>query len=278
SVSSLVADAHRHGAPIEGVDVQRSAWETTVVDLDPVASAAAKGLQLGLDLVRGLRKRDGEGVVAERDRGGDYRSVAELARRCKLDRAALGALAMAGALRRLTAGRREAVWQTMALGGDDLVANLESDDASVRFSPLPPADELRLDVVHAGSFIEHHPLELYRPQLRRRGVLRAIDLARADPGSPVKVAGLVIVRQRPSGGKMIFMALEDETGLIDLAVKSPVFARFRPVIMLAEVIYVEGVLQRDGQARSVVAHTFQNLSDRTDLSDHPGGVRSRDFH
>ncbi len=282
-ISSIVADAHRHGVRIEGVCVQTSVWGSTVLGREmrgaaPAAGCEGKpggapnGLRLGLKLVRGLREELGRRVVAERIARGAYRSVSELARRCELDRKALEALALAGAFRRLTRGRREAVWQASALGGHDLVANLDAGDGEVRFAPLSEADELRLDYAHAQSFIEHHPLNLYRERLRRAGVLRSIDLLRARPGSLVKVAGLVIVRQRPAGAKMIFMALEDETGLVDLAVNLDIFTRYRPAIMLAEVLYVEGRLQLDGRARSVLARSFRNISGRV------GGVRSRDFH
>jgi error-prone DNA polymerase len=267
-ISTLVADAHRHEVPIEGVDVQHSVWTSTVLD----RPESPNGLRLGLKLVRGLREVDGRRVVAERVARGAYGSVSELARRCQLDRKGLDALALAGAFRSLTTGRREAVWQASALGGHDLVANLDGGDGDVRFAALSEADELRLDYAHAQSFIEHHPLRLYRERLRRSGVLRSVDLLRARPGSLVKVAGLVIVRQRPGGGKMIFMALEDETGLVDLAVNLEIFARYRPVIMLAEVLYAEGTLQLDGRARSVLARSFRNISGRV------GGVRSRDFH
>jgi error-prone DNA polymerase len=130
---------------------------------------------------------------------------------------------------------------------------------------------MELDYLHAQSFIEHHPLELYRSMLERRQVTRAADLERCRPGALVEVAGVVIVRQRPGGGKMIFMALEDETGLVDIAVYLSLFERYRPLIMLSSILLVRGELQLDGKARSVLARRFFNLSDGAQL-------RARNFH
>jgi error-prone DNA polymerase len=270
-VSSIVADAHRHGVKVAGVDVLYSNWETEVVTCGE-GKQAKGGLRLGLRLVRELSQKHAYQLLEAREAGiRPFRTISELARRARLPRKALMSLAMAGAFRSLEAERREAVWEAAALGGSDLVANLDMGDRTP-FAPLTAADRLRLDYRHAQSFIEDHPMRLLRETLTARRVLTSSGLLKCRPGDIVQVAGLVIVRQRPGGGRMIFMALEDESGLVDIAVPLDRFARYRSTIMLAEVLLVRGKLQLDNQARSIFAHHFENISASI------GAVKSRDFH
>ena len=279
-VSSIVADVHRHGVPILPIDVQESAVDVTVVRVPGAkvpgaadAEVMARGLRLGLRLVRGLSSEAAEGIVAARQLGGPFHSLSDLSRRADLSRKALTQLASAGALGGLVADRREALWQASALGrGGGLFAHLAPEEPAVRFRPLAPQEGLRLDYIYGQSFVEQHPLALYRERLRGQGVVRACDLRQVGTGSRVTVVGLVIVRQRPGGGRMIFMALEDETGLVDVASPVPLFEEHRQLIMLAEMLWVEGVLQRDGDARSVMAKRFRAVRGAV------GAVHSRDFH
>ena len=178
---------------------------------------------------------------------------------------------MAGALGSLRPARREAIWQATALGGEGLVANIIADEDTLSFAPLSQDDEMQLDYVHAQSFIEAHHLQLHRQALAEQRVLRATYLVRCKAGTLVEVAGVVIVRQRPGGGKMIFMALEDETVLVDIAVPLSLFERNRPLIMLSSMLIIGGQLQLDGRARSVFAHSFRQLG-------HDTSIRSRNFH
>ena len=261
-VSTIVSDAHRHGVAIRGVDVQRSALEATLEE---------RALRLGLASVRGLGDEVARRIVAERGRAGSFASVAELARRVELNRRQLVSLALAGALGSLGGDRRQALWQALALGGSDLVANLPPEEARVAFEPFSAGAVLRLDYLHADSFLERHPLELYRSALAKSGVTRQVDLGSLRPGAPVRVAGLVIVRQRPTGPDgAVFMALEDETGLMDIVLRPKIFERHRTLICLAELLFVRGRLQADGDARSILAEELQPI-------EYACGFRSRDF-
>ncbi|MBK8480386.1 MAG: hypothetical protein IPL40_04300 [Proteobacteria bacterium] len=222
--------------------------------------------------MRGLGASVAQRIVDERGHRGPYRSISELAARCALARPQLVSLALAGALRGLQPERRRAIWEATALGGNDLVANLELGEAAVAFAPLPAALELELDYAHAASFVEGHPLQLHRSWLRQRGVLASAELEAQRPGSNVAVAGLVVVRQRPGNGRMIFMALEDETGLVDIAVPLALFERQRTLILLSGLLLVRGRLQLDGAARAVLAQRFERFGDDA------VPARARDFH
>jgi error-prone DNA polymerase len=271
-VATIVADAHRHGVAIRPVDVQHSGWEAQIED--PSLSGAG-AIRLGFRSVRGLARVAAEAIVTERTAAGHFRSPAELAQRCGLTRGAMSQLALAGALGSL-AERREAVWRAAALGGGDLVANA-LDEPDVSFSPLTPAQRMALDCRYAESFLEDHPLRLYRPLLQQRGVVRAQELRQLSPGCTVTVAGLVLVRQRPTGpGGVVFMALEDETGLVDVVLRPELFHRERTLIALAEMLLIRGRLQADGAARSVLAHDMENLY--RVVEQRVCGIRSRDFH
>ncbi|MFH1131406.1 MAG: OB-fold nucleic acid binding domain-containing protein, partial [Pseudomonadota bacterium] len=263
-VATIVSDLHHHGAKIFGVDVQYSQSEATVEN---------GGLRMGFCAVRNFGKNPVQKILASREQHGSFRSISDLARRCELNRSQLTALAMAGAFCSLAASRRDAIWQASGLGGNDLVANLEQPDEDVRFAPLSEAEEMHLNYLYADSFLEQHPLKLLRPALNKQGVLRKTDLIAAKANSQVKVAGLVIVRQRPTGpGGVIFMTLEDETGLFDVVVRSELYEKNRALLRFVEILLVQGRLQADGQARSVLAQFFHNLT-----AEDVTGIKSRDF-
>lgn len=264
-IATLVADLHRHKVPIRPVDVEFSDWQATIEN---------RSLRLGLRLIHGLGKDLAEQIVENRQRYGAYRSIATFAKRTKLNRKQLSTLAAAGALRSIEAERRQAIWQTSGLGGKDLLSNLDHANERRSFSPMAASEELRLDYQYASSFVENHPMLLLRNHLQRRGISRKADMMHLKPGSPIQVAGLVIVRQRPTGvGGVIFMALEDETGLIDIVVRPQTYEKNRALLCLADILLIKGHLQADGGARSVMAQSFINLTSGPVM-----GIRSRDFH
>lgn len=263
-VSTIVSDVNRHGVKIMGVNIQKSGWETEVLNY-----RGQKRIRLGLHLVRGLSEKDAQLILIKRKEE-PYASIADLARKTELSRQAMDALAFSGALSCFSSNRREAIWQTSVLGGRELISNLDNNN-SISFAELSREEKLSQNYYHAQSFIEDHPLKMHREYLKRKHVLRSVDLNDLDAGKWVKVAGLVIVRQRPGGGKMIFMALEDETGLIDVAVSLNIFARYRTIIMLSDILCVEGKLQRDGYAKTLLAKKISPLETMLD-------IRSRDFH
>ena len=122
-------------------------------------------------------------------------------------------------------------------------------------------ERLRADYAGTGLTIGPHPMALHRNDLALRGVLRATDLPQARDGRRVRVAGMVITRQRPGTAKgFVFLTLEDETGISNVIVWRDVFEANRRVAMTARFLAVRGRLQREGLVVHVVAETFLDLS------------------
>lgn len=262
SPSVIVSDLKRHGHRILPVDVQCSGWDCSV---------EGGALRLGLRMVKNLGESTGRCIEVMR-RQGPYASVEELLRRTSLSHRSLVPLAASGALRSLEE-RRQAIWKASALAQSlgPLMEGAPEREQTARLPALRPVEELSLDAQYAGAFPGRHPMELLRSQLDARGVLRACDMAKVEPDSQVHVAGLVITRQRPGSGKIIYVTLEDETGHVDVALSEGAFRRFQNIIRLSGALMVRGRLVTDGDARNISAAHVASLEIRTKVPSH-------DFH
>jgi error-prone DNA polymerase len=306
--AQIVRDAReRGGVEVRPVDVNHSHWDCT---LEPVGEGKRCALRLGFREVKGLAEMEmKEKLVPNRDMG--FRSPADLQHRAGLHRATLEKLADADAFRSMGLDRRQALWVVKGLRADAAPSlSHRSRDGRVReptletsfplFAPLAgempaeprvalPAMGLGEHVVQdyraLGLSLKRHPLELLRDDLAERGVRPNACLAMTPAGKRVRVAGLVLVRQQPGSAKgVIFMTLEDETGIANLVVWRKVFERYRPIVMGAGLVECVGRVQREGEVIHVVA---DHLADRSPLLRtlwDPGGtdpaeieVRSRDF-
>jgi error-prone DNA polymerase len=244
---TLVEDARRHGVVVRPVDVQHSDWDCTLEPCEQAAGGVA--LRLGMRLHKGLREDTGRRI--ERARGDGFLGVADLARRSGVPRFELARLALGGALRSLTSGRREALWELQALGPlteEDLFFGVPMDEVKVELPPLGVAEMVTADFETVGLSLEKHPLALLRPRLEGLGALTAQGLTRARAGSRVGVGGMVICRQRPPTAKGVtFLSLEDETGIANLVVSPELFERYRREVVSSIFLYAEGVLERAGK-------------------------------
>ncbi len=140
---------------------------------------------------------------------------------------------------------------------------------------MPIGQEVMTDYATAGLSLKRHPVALVRPALDRRKVLTSAEIALAPHGRWVKVAGLVLIRQRPgTASGVVFETLEDESGVVNLILWPTIYDRFRPAARYASLLLAEGYVQRQGQVVHVLAKRL------TDLSDLLAGLdqRSRDFH
>ncbi len=274
SPRALVADAQRHGVQVLPADVTRSDHDCTLErpeDAEPGA-VAPPAVRLGFRLVKGVGREDGlriERARAERP----FRDLADLARRTGLGRGILSALARADAFCSLGLRRRQAIWAVEGLWCSPLFAGLSRREEEPPLPEPSPFDEVEADYGATGLSVERHPVGLMRAQLRRRGLLTAAQLASAPPGQRVRVGGLVSCRQRPgTASGVLFMTLEDETGSLNVVVWPRLYQRQRLLIRSASMVEVEGQLQREAEAISVVARRFRELRrpPRVDAS-------SRDF-
>src|SRR5262245_9935430 len=256
--STIVKDAQRHGQRILPVDVQRSEWLCAMEELE-----GREAVRLGLRYVKGLRESAGRAIVAARAERA-FPSIADLASRAGLARDELQALAAIGALASLGVTRRGALWQAAVPSPGPLFAGTSDE---TRTSPLTEMNELErlvADYGGTGVTLGRHPMALRRAELTRAGVIRARELARIPAGRVVRVAGSVIVRQRPGTAKgFVFLSLEDETGVTNVIVTPQLFARHRLTLVLEPFLLVVGVLQAQDGVVSVRArdvHALPRLS------------------
>jgi error-prone DNA polymerase len=270
SPATLVKDAQRHGVTVLPIDVARSEWDCTLEtveagtffaslprggETDPRTSQLGKerprlSVRIGLRYVRGLSAGAGARIVATRA-ASPFASLADLAARAAPKRHELDALAEAGALAGIDPGaaeRRSALWQVGALERDprSLFAGVPPPDAEVP-SPLEalgPLETTLADYRSTGLTTGPHVMAHLRRELRRRGVLAARELRGVPNGRFVRVAGHVIVRQRPGSAKgFCFVTLEDETGTANGVFTPDQFERLRGPLHAAPLLEIAGPVQ-----------------------------------
>jgi error-prone DNA polymerase len=279
--ATLVKDAQRHGLRVLPIDVMRSNWRCRLERVlgvgcrvlgqsesvvSPIPSTQPLtpdlALRLGLRYVAGLREEAGKRIEEERAKA-PFASVAEVITRCGLRDDEAQTLAHLGAFAAFGLSRRDALWQAAAVPRGPLfgkqhaaVSHQLSAPSTIHVpahspfgdSPLPAMSTLEhtlADYKNSGITVGPHIMKHLRAELTRDGVLRAIDLKRARNGQWAKIAGLVIVRQRPGTAKgFCFITLEDETGTANAVVVPDMFQRYRSVIHTATLLLIEGPLQK----------------------------------
>ncbi|QXJ20357.1 error-prone DNA polymerase [Actinomadura graeca] len=276
SPQSLLADAKRHGVVVRGVDINASGVHPSLeepVEVDcahPHAPAEPQpAIRLGLDGIRNLGTDTAEAIAA----GRPYTGMEDLARRVPMSAGALEALATAGAFDRLGMSRREALWAAGALAGSG-PGRLEGVTPGAAAPALPamtPIEETLADLWATGVS-GTHPVAHVRDALDELGALSSERLAAAPAETNVVVAGLVTHRQRPpTAGGIVFMTLEDETGIINVVCPPQVFRRHRALAVDAQALLVGGRLERADGVTNVRATRLRRLPV-------PGKVRARNFH
>jgi error-prone DNA polymerase len=291
SPQSLCDDARRHGVTVWRPDVNASRAAATLeppeVDggpgngpgADPAGwGAGGPVVRLGLSSVRTLGEAVAEAIEAERERGGPYAGLADLARRMAtagtvLTTAQMEALATADAFACFGLSRREALWAAGAAAAEraDRLPGLTTGTPAPTLPGMDEVDRLVADVWATGLSADRHPAQLIRAELDRLGAVPVAALAEAEPGRRVRVGGVVTHRQRPAtAGGVTFMNLEDETGMLNVTCSPGLWRRYRKVARTSAALLVRGVLER---AEGVV-----NLrADRLDPVAVPARVASRDF-
>jgi error-prone DNA polymerase len=285
--ATLIADARRHGVEVRRVDVNASGVDAILEGHAerisgrrrparggraagrPAGSpAAGPAIRLGLSDVRNLGAASAAAIVA----GQPYAGLEDFARRTQLPIPALEALATAGALGCFGIGRREALWAAGA-AASIRPGHLPGTTAGLTAPALPPmtaAEETFADLWATGTY-GTHPIEHIRSFLAGRGVIFAAELATARPGSAVAIGGLVTHRQQPgTAGGVVFLSLEDETGMINVICPPLVWQRYRRLAMDASALVVRGRVERLDGATSLLAGQLHRLRV-------VAAARSRDF-
>jgi error-prone DNA polymerase len=262
---TLLEDAKRHGVEVRGADVLASAWESTLEGAAPGAAAApgeSPAVRVGLHAIRGLPRDVGEAILAARAER-PFASLGDLVRRAALSRAWLVRLAEADALGGLAPDRRSAVWRSLGVGAEegDLFAGIAPPEPDPDLEPAGAAEEVSADFATTGLSPRGHPMAVMRPGLASRRIRTARELARLPDRAPVEVAGLVVVRQRPETAKgIVFVSLEDETGIANLVVMPDVYERCRPVVRGAPFLLARGQVERSGQVVNVRVNSVAPLA------------------
>ena len=299
SPQSLVADARRHGVRVLPADINRSLSQATVEQkgkhqvaeppeqwrtLTPHPAALTSldvhedlAVRLGLAPIKGLGERAAQAIVAERRAHGPYRDLADLARRVSLSRSNLETLAASGALDSLGVERRRALWAAAVLSDEHgRRRGASHQDPGAWFQPTLPGtiagavapalpamtsrEQQVADLSLTGVSTHGSPLTLLRPGLSAEGVLTTADLSDQEHGRRVRVAGVVTHRQRPhTASGMIFLNLEDETGLLNVVCRAGMWRRYRSIGRRAGALIVRGTVERGDGVIALMAEHLQAL-------------------
>ena len=258
SPAVLIKDAQRHGLRVLPVDVTCSAWECTVEPHERLAGGSAcPTMRLGLRYARGLREDAGRAILRARDERA-FSSVDDLAVRVReLRRDELNRLAEIGALNALEKQhRRDALWhsQRAILPVGPLLAPLEETGEPSPLVPMNTEERLWADYRGTGLTVGKHPMAWRRIEMNALGVVPAMHLARLRDGAVVRIAGSVVVRQRPGTAKgFVFLSMEDETGMMNAIVNPATFDRFKFEVLGEPYLIIDGVLQNQDGVISVKA-------------------------
>ena len=260
--AQLVGDARKHGVTVLPVDVNFSEWDCTLEAVAQPRSKTDHALRLGFRMLTGFSPEHAEQIVKQRG-ARSYVSVDEFAERTGLSNSVLTRLSRADAFASLRLGRRSALWQSLPDHTPTPLLETEpaGSEPAVTLPTLGAFGEVVADYRTTGLSLKAHPLKFLRPQLDQRRITPAWRLASTKDGRFLRVAGLVMVRQRPSTAKGItFVTLEDETGIINLIVRPEVWERHHQAARAATVLLAHGIVQNQESVIHVLVNRLEDLS------------------
>ncbi len=298
--AQIVRDAQEHGVPVRPVDVRHSDWDCTLEKDGDIWA-----LRLGMRQVSGVRRVEAEKIVGALP----FRDMQDLRTRANLRRDTLEKLAGADAFRSMGLERRAALWHIRGLTDAPPLplfayANAPQlpSEPPVKLPRMPLSAHVLEDYRSTRLSLKAHPLSFLRQRLHAEKSLTCLDLRQMRDGTWVRLSGVVLIRQRPGSAKgVVFMTMEDETGIANIVIWSRTMEKYRKTVMTARLIHVEGRLQRHKDIIHVIANRLYDRSDWLSLLDeeaqkrlkkprqtnaprhaHPRNVRiiprSRDFH
>lgn len=265
--AQLVWCARNHGVEVRPVDVNHSRWDCTIEE--PSREKGWRAIRLGLRMVSGFGEVDAARLVGARMEM-PFADPEELQLRAGLTGRAVAQLVDADAFGSCTMDRRAAGWHAaklrdhaLPLFAEEWAAPRDRHEAGDGFAPAPMTQgrEVVEDYLTTGLSLKAHPVSFIRPALHRKGCRRAADVLTLKDRIHLRVAGLVLARQRPGSAKgVMFMTLEDETGPMNIIVWPNLFQKYRRIVLTASMIGVEGQLQREGDVRHIITHRLVDLS------------------
>jgi error-prone DNA polymerase len=299
--AQLIRDAREHGVEIRAVDINCSDWDATLepdADLQRLSvrhrdmKAVMKNshaVRLGLRHVKGFGEAEALQLMQNRGRG--YDSVRDLWMRSGLPRRAIEQLAEADCFRSIGLDRRDALWAVKALDPLSSAERLPlfaladtqelQKEPDVDLPPMPLGEQVINDYQSLSFSLKAHPMSFLRERLAGKGCRPNSDLEQIRSGRLVKVAGLVLVRQRPGSAKgVVFETIEDETGVANIIVWPKVFEKFRAIVLGSRCVGVRGKLQNEEGVIHVVAEYLEDLTpimaQISDMASEMGGLANAD--
>jgi len=270
SASQLTQDLRRHGVEVRAADVNKSDWDSSLER----ALDGKPALRLGLRQIKGLAEEAGRKIVRQRtaDRFG---SIQQLLERTGVNRRELGALAAAGALKSIAGHRHKVRWTVAGVEEPTpLIPSMDRYEAVPMLKKPTEGQDIVADYQSLGLTLERHPMALIRTRLDVHRYVKAECLNELQSGRPIRVAGLVITKQRPgTASGVTFVTLEDESGCTNLIVWKKIAEEQRDVLLHARLMGVEGELQKEGKVIHVIA---RKLIDHSELLGELA-VRQRNF-
>ena len=257
--AQIISDAAKHGVVMREVDINHSHWDNTLEDKQGKYCA----LRVGFRQVKGLKEEDMQILVAARDAG--FVRIPQLLD-AGVPLSALEHLANADAFRSIALDRRKALWEVAALTDHaiGLFQGQQQDITSEKNIQLP---EMRKeqhvieDYRTLALSLKAHPISFVRDKLTALNITSNEQLMNCKDGTKVRVAGLVLIRQRPgTASGIVFVTIEDETGSANLVVFSKLFNTYRKEILHSHLLMVEGKMQKEGEVIHVVVQRCYNLS------------------
>jgi len=256
--AQLVIDAKKHGVVVKPVDINYSDWDNKLEE----KAGKYYALRLGFRQVKGLREDDIKVLLAAREKM--YGSINEL-RDTGLSEAALERLADADAFRSIGLDRRQALWEVSTKDRPAALfegqASADAKGENISLPVMKKSEHVVYDYATTSLSLKAHPVKFVREKLQSLHIIPTAALTTASNGDPVKVAGLVLVRQRPGTAKGVcFMTIEDETGFANLVIFQNLFDEYRKPILQSRLIMVEGTVQVEGEVIHVIVSRCFDLS------------------
>jgi error-prone DNA polymerase len=288
--AQLVRDAREHGVTVLPVDVNESGWDCTIEGAPGRRSAALRSepaswgvggpaVRLGFRQIKGFREEDAREIERTRERAGRFETIDRFHRLTRLSRKSIERLAEADSFGSLGVSRRESLWDVMELSDAPAPlfdqSTIGNPKSAICLPVMPLGQEVMTDYSTTRLSLKTHPLSLVRESLASQRIITTQEANSLPPGRWVKVAGLVLIRQRPgTASGIVFITLEDETGVVNLIVRPNIFERYRAAARHAALLQCDGYIERQGQVVHVMA---KRLFDRSELI-RGYEISSRDFH
>jgi len=270
--AQIVRDAREHGVEVRGVDVNHSDWDSTLESGRNAGPDGRPAVRLGLRQIDGLAEDGIRYMVARRSEraGSAFADIDDLQRHSGLRLPVLERLAAADAMRSLGLDRRQALWAVKGLADSAPLplfawrgVRETGSEPCVALPEMPLSEHVVCDYQTQRLSLKAHPMSFLRTHLAAGRVSTCADLSNVRDGARVAVAGVVLVRQRPGSAKgVVFMTIEDETGIANVVVWPKTLESYRRVIMGAKLILIRGRIQCHGGIIHVVS---SSVEDRTDL-------------